>query len=393
MPSKVKTVEQLCQELFEKFFNEQQEVDVRVILEHFAKKFDICYELHRNGQQDTAITLKIAPVMEHSTFPIVFLANVWDKSDEQHCRSVQQTIATQLLTMLLLKQREEDMIAPVYMLVELHKGLLSEQMLENYLQLDSQLIQNSLIISQLGPSIQLMEQNIYPLQVGQKGLAKVKVSFRSKVDNPYLTNNTHTIEALQFIEKLRHFKWLDADTDAFNSLLQGIANVQKEAVMNMSNLSATTKEMLEWMTSNNVAITNIKGGSQYDNHLHVYIDCWVFPGTNKSTLLAVFVEQLGILENQLEIISFKEGRLFQLDAQYEKLQHYLQFDRSVSVWPFVSTESEEQATALQQRALNLGANVWQLDLKDDNFAVWGVDASRFIRKLILQNEVNINNEI
>jgi acetylornithine deacetylase/succinyl-diaminopimelate desuccinylase-like protein len=229
-----------------------------------------------------------------------------------------QLTITHLMVLILLKRNKVPLKREIIMIATSDEENGSQFGLLPFLEKHPTLFNNSLVFNEGGGFPLLIENQVYYLcELGQKGLAKVKITTKNKSSsNPYLPNNNGMQVILDTIKAFQEPKVYEKIPPATLALFTTIASSQEwhfseyELELFLNKIPPNHLSLFKAMSKTTFSITKWNGGKKHPelkNQYEIYMDSRPVPSVNKETYEKLLETILGDLPVQYEILSFSQG--------------------------------------------------------------------------------------
>lgn len=249
---------------------------------------------------------------------------------------------------------------PVVMIATSDEELGSKEGLLKLIERDGEFFTDALVLSEGGGfPIDVQGKALYLCESGQKGAAKVKISWKKKDgENPFFPDPSGVVEASEVIRRVSQNPWdfpppaevlrairHIADYCGYRPAGQETAGADLAAMMSACGLHTNkfVHTLLRAMTENTCTVTKMVGGRKNSNlsddeEAVLYLDCRLLPSCGRKDFDGYIKKLVEDTRAEADVMDFREGFISDFSSELfgvlEKVLLDLQGDAEVV--PFVS---------------------------------------------------------
>lgn len=249
---------------------------------------------------------------------------------------------------------------PVVMIATSDEECGSKEGLLKLIERDKEFFTNAQVLSEGGGfPIDVQGKALYLCESGQKGAAKVKISWKKKGGgNPFFPDLSGLLEASEVIRRISRSPWVFPPPAPVLRTIRHIAghcgyrpSEQKDTGADMAAMLSTcglhtntfVHTLLRAMTENTCTVTKMAGGRKNSNlsggeEAVLYLDCRLLPGCRRKDFDAHIMKLVEGTRAEVDVLDFREGFISDFSSELfeilEKVLLGLQGDAEVV--PFVS---------------------------------------------------------
>ncbi|MBE4908518.1 M20/M25/M40 family metallo-hydrolase [Bacillus luteolus] len=344
----------------------ENEMEAIQFLVKIAEKNGLYTYVHRTGGNRGNVVISLKPEYEN---PIVLLSHLdvvpANEEDWEHppfageiiddvlwgrgTIDTKQMTITHLMTLLLLKRNKVGLNRDVILVATSDEENGSHFGLIPFLKDHPKLLNNSIVFNEGGGFPLLFEDHAYYLcEMGQKGLARVRITAKNdSTSNPYLPNNSSLQAILQVIKAFQTpdiNEIMPSSTYTLYSTIAsdlGITFSENEFDSFLQKIPQTYVSLFKAMSKTTFSITKWDGGKKHPSlggQYEVYLDSRPVPSVNRESYEKMLDTILAGLPVEYEILSFSQGY-----ESYINTEHLALFEKEVrkeipnaKVVPFLS---------------------------------------------------------
>lgn len=259
-----------------------------------------------------------------------------------------QLTITHLMTLILIKRNKVELNRDIVLVATSDEENGSHFGLIPFLKEHLHIFENSIVFNEGGGFPLLMDGRAYYLcELGQKGLAKVKISAKNKSSsNPYLPNNSAfqtILEVIKAFQTTNIYEKLPLSTSTLFTTIaleSGHYFSEHELDLFFNRIPNNYVSLFKAMSKTTFSITKWHGGKRHPlkDQYDIYVDSRPIPNVDKEKYQKMLEMILGDLPVEYEILSFSQG--YELPINKEHLVLFEQeLKKEVSnakVVPFLS---------------------------------------------------------
>ncbi|TCJ02460.1 M20/M25/M40 family metallo-hydrolase [Cytobacillus praedii] len=322
----------------------QNEMEAIRFLVEIAERNGLYTKVHQTGENRGNVVISLKPDYHE---PIILLSHldVVPANDEdwkvppfsgeiiddvmwgRGTIDTKQLTITHLMVLLLLKRNNITINKDVIMVATSDEENGSQFGLIPFLEDYPYLFKNTFVFNEGGGFPILIDENIYYLcELGQKGLAKVKITAKNDVTStPYLPNNSALQISIKIIEAFQSPEIIERIPSSTNTLFstiafdKGISFSDKDFETFMKIIPSSYVSLFRAMAKSTFSITKWDGGKKHSTagkKYEMYLDCRPIPSVTRDLFKEMLREILGDLPVEYEILSFSQGYESQINQTH-----------------------------------------------------------------------------
>jgi len=265
-----------------------------------------------------------------------------------------QLTITHLMVLILLKRNNITLDKNILMIATSDEENGSDFGLKRLIQERECLFHNSIVFNEGGGfPIVINEQPYYLVEMGQKGVARFKITVSNgKQSNAYLPNNNSIKEINHIIERIKNIE-IDEQLPKVTKKMFEIISEGEGFPFSKNNVNdflkrvpVHLKDMFSAMMGTTFSITRWHGGRKHpdvNDRMEIFVDCRTHPMVDRATM-ETYLEK--IVKNSgatYELVSFDQG--YEMVIDHTKLKIFEQglhseVDNAVIV-PYLSIGSSD----------------------------------------------------
>lgn len=265
-----------------------------------------------------------------------------------------QLTITHLMTLILLKRNKVQLKQSIVMVATSDEENGSNFGLLPLLKIEGELFSDSIVFNEGGGFPIIIQDQIYYLaEMGQKGVARIKLSVPPQQSpNPYMSNNSSMETMLEVIDRFMNADIVEPLPEITEAMFRKISNDQDLHIRNtdfntfFDLLPQNLYGMFKAMSKTTFSITKWNGGRKHPTlkgNTEIFIDCRPLPHVTEKIIRNYIEEITDGLPVHYDLYEFSQGYETILEDDMIKIfeQHLQNEVKGSIVVPFLSIGSSD----------------------------------------------------